>query len=133
MSDQKILTTELFGAPSPRRYKIVGPLPVRGGKVRIRSLTEKESQAFQMACVNTRGAGELRRDRLLDANRRLIAACLVDAEGNPFVTDAQRAEMAEWDNADTSYLYDECARHTGIKQSDIEDLVKNSDGTTVAG
>lgn len=119
---------DLFGKPRPRRYKLVGPLPVLGVTVRIRSLTEREVSGYQMQVLQTSGSG-FRKDRLLDANRRLIALCLVDANGNTFVSDAQRAEMADWDNADTAYLYDECAKHAGINKQELEDLVKNSETT----
>lgn len=132
MDTPKIATSELFGAPSPRRYKIVGPLPVRGCHVRIQSLTEAESQDYQLQVLKTSGGG-FRQDRLRDANRRLIGKCLVNEEGNQFVTEAQLREMAAWDNMDTTFLYDECAKHAGINKSDIEDLVKNSEGTPAAG
>ena len=136
MSDHVIAeATALFGAPSPRRFKIIGPLPVRGQPdglyVRIRSLTEREVSGYQSVLVAKKGDG-LRTDRLKDANRRLIALCLVDGDGNPYVTLAMQSQMADWDAADTGFLYDECANHCGLNKSDIEDLVKNSEGITVA-
>ena len=136
MNDRVITdATTLFGAPSLRRFKIIGPLPVRGQPegmyVRIRSLTERESSEYQAKLVAKKGDG-LRTERLKDANRRLIALCLVDGDGNTYVTPAMQTQMADWDAADTGFLYSECATHCGLSTSDIEDLVKNSEGTTVA-
>ena len=65
--------------------------------------------------------------RIKDAKLRLIQICLVDESGNPFVSDAQRQEMEDWDLAETKFLYEEIASHSGIAQGDIEELVKNSE------
>lgn len=118
---------ELFSTPSKRRFKTIGPLPVRGVHVRIRSLMESEVSAYQNGILNRKG--EYRETRLREATRRLIALCLVDAQGNPICTDAHMAKMASWDSADTQFLYNECAAHCGINTRDIEDLAKNSEPT----
>jgi len=132
MSDVAIVTTDLFGKASLRRFKTIGPLPVRGVHVRIQSLTEREKSNWESETIAKKGDG-LRVDKLRDANRRLLQLCLVDEDGNRFVTDAMRTEMGEWDSADTAFLYDECSRHCGINKADLEGLVKNSEGTTVVG
>jgi len=129
MSETFAVAADLFGkGTKPRRYKVTDPLPVQGVKVRIRSLTEREVSEYQAQTIAKKGDG-LRTDRLKDANRRLIALCLVDGDGNPYVTPAMQTEMADWDAADTGFLYDECAKHCGLNKSDIEDLVKNSEAT----
>jgi len=51
----------------------------------------------------------------------------VDADGNPILSDSDVMRLADWDAADTSFLYEECAKHCGINRQDIEDLVKNSE------
>jgi len=112
-----------------RRFKTLS-LPTSGLKVRIRSLSERELSHYQTATVANRGVG-LKRSRLEDANRRLIALVLVDAAGNRLLSDSQVGKLAEWDSADSSFLYDEAAAHVGIKEGEIEDLVKNSERITV--
>lgn len=129
MSETHIATAaELFGKPSVRRFKVLEPLPVSGHVVRICSLTEREKSAWETATVSKKG--ELRTDRLKDAHRRLFQLCLVDAEGNRYVTDAQREEMREWDSADTGCLYDEIAAFCRINKDDTDALAKNSSTTT---
>lgn len=95
-------------------------LPTSGLVVRIQSLTERERTVFQAALITR--TGETNRERLLDAGRRLIVACLVDGAGNRLLNDGDIQKLADWDSADTEYLYAECGRHTGIggKAEEIE-------------
>lgn len=125
MSDQLATLDELFAGPSRRRYKTIGPLPVKQCRVRIRSLTDAEVSDYQMAVVSSKGTSQAARMR--DANARLICLCLVDADGNPLCAAEHVKQILQWDAADTLYLYDECVRHVGLRRQDIEELVKNSE------
>lgn len=129
MEDFVNSASALFGSPLKRRYKIVGPLPVNGLRFRIQSLSEGELSAYQAVAVGKEG---FRPGRMEDANRRLIAKCLVDGDGNRLLTDGQAAKLAEWDAADATALYNECAQHVGVKREDVDDLAKNSDATAAA-
>lgn len=126
MSETNGLATaeQLMAVAGRRRYHEL-KLPTSDLKVRIRSLTEHELSRYQSATIASSGTG-LRRSKLEDASRRLIVLCLVDDDGNQILSDADVPRLADWDAADTSYLYDECAKHCGINRQDIEDLAKNS-------
>ena len=126
MTDNNHLASEeeLFGKKPARRYCEL-TMPISGHRVRIQSLTERELSRYQMATLASSGTG-LKRSRLEDANRRLIVLCLVDSAGNRLLNDSHLERLAEWDAADTAYLYDQCASHCGINRQDIEDLAKNS-------
>ena len=116
---------QLFAAiDKPRRFKSV-PLPICGLTMRIRSLREDEVSDYQAELVARTGRGILPA-RLKDANRRLMALCLVDSAGNRLLGNGDTAKLAKFDNADAAVLYDECANHAGINREDIETLVKNS-------
>lgn len=130
MSEHIATAADLFGRPSPRRYKTLDPLPVKGLVVRIQSLTEREKADWESETISKKGTG-LRLNKLKDSARRLIQRCVVDADGNCYITDAQREEMCDWDSADTGFLYDEIAAHCRINQDDVEALVKNSETTNV--
>ena len=69
---QELLSRDELLKEAPRRYKIVGPLPVRGGFCRVQSLTELEASRFEAAHMDQTPA--VRRARLEDANRRFVAA-----------------------------------------------------------
>ncbi|MFZ5829822.1 MAG: hypothetical protein ACOY3P_07030 [Planctomycetota bacterium] len=115
--------------PARRRYKEL-VLPVSGLKVRLQSLTEREVQQYQLATVSQTGTG-LKRSRLEDAARRLLVLCLVDSAGNRILGEQHLQQLAEWDAADSNFLYQECAAHAGLKTEDIEGLVKNSQAMNV--
>jgi hypothetical protein len=128
MSETNGLATaeQLMAVAGKRRYYEL-TLPTSKLRVRIRSLTERELSKYQTATIASAGTG-IKRSRLEDATRRLIVMCLVDGEGNQVFTDADVPKLADWDAADTSCLYDDCAKHCGINRQDIEDLVGNSEG-----
>jgi len=116
----------LFSRQPKRRHKTL-QLPVSGHTVRIQSLTERELSEYQAAVLANRGgANSFIKARLIDANRRLIVLCLVDGAGNRILNQSHIQKLAEWDAADTSYLYNECAAHCGINREDIEETAKNS-------
>jgi hypothetical protein len=119
-------------APTPRRYKVL-TLPISGKVVRIRSLTERESAEYQAAATRVQGGQPmLRADRLKDAARRFIVLCLVDSAGNRILNDTHVLKLAEWDAADVQFLWEECSAHVGLKASDLEALVKNSESAPAA-
>lgn len=115
---------DLFHSPPKRRYKRI-TLPVSGHTVRIRSLTELELSRYQAAVISSSGQGVIK-DRLVDANCRLLVLCLVDGEGNQMLTNKHLGQLLRWDGADTAYLYQETAKHVGVNSRDLDDLAKNS-------
>ena len=114
---------EITSKPPQRRYKIIGPTPVNGKKFRIQSLYEAELSSYQAQAVGKDG---FRPAKMEDANRRLIARCLVNADGNRLLSDSQANVLATWDAADTNFLYNECALWVGLKREDPDNLEKNS-------
>src|SRR5438093_4468383 len=120
--NESVLTPvdELFGKPYKRRFKII-MLPISGATVRIRSLTERELSAHQNAAYIVKDASvSTSKARMEDATRRFLALCLCDADGNRLITAADCGKFAEWDSADSSFLYNECSAHTRTKPEDIE-------------
>ncbi len=127
---QKLTNVEQLFTPCKRRHKRV-TLPISKHNVRIQSLTERETAAHQTQTLARSGNYKL--SKLEDAARRLIVMCLVDDAGNRILNYMHMAKIAEWDSADSAFLYKECAAHTGVNTEDIENLVKNSEEITVEG
>ena len=121
---------DLLGVAPKRRFKVVGPLPVSGASVRIRSLFENELSRHQGNAINESGFSPA---KAAAQGRELIALCMVDGDGNPLCGIGQVGRLGKLDSADSSFLYDECAKFVGIKREGIEAIVKNSEGTPVAG
>jgi len=128
MSETKIVASidEMFSGPCKRRYKEIGPTPVGQQCFRIQSLTEGELSKHQSASIGKEGFIPSKAEQ---ANRLLIAKCLVDQDGNRILADSQSAKLSQLDAADSTYLYDEISKHVGLKRDDIGDLAKNSSET----
>lgn len=127
--EPQLLSRDELLADCQRRYTIVGPLPVRGGKARLQSLTEQEASAYDAAKFHR---GELVQARLLDANCRMIAACLVDTAGNRLLGPSDIGRLLTWDRADIEFLYTAARAHIAAKQRPPEDVEKNYDATPAA-
>jgi hypothetical protein len=112
-----------------RRYKEV-TLPASGLTVRIQSLAAGEQSRYETAAMGP--DGKLNRNRMEDAESRLIVKCLVDEAGNRLFSDMQAGELAAWDGADAAFLYRECSKHCGINRQ-TDDLEKNFGETQPAG
>jgi len=114
-----------------REHRIIGPTPKSGLRFRIRNLNAGEVSAYQSVAIGKEG---FEPTRMKDANRRLIALCLVDGDGNRIISDAQAKVIDEWDNRDAVYVYRKCAAFSGLNRESFDEvegeLEKNSDGTT---
>ncbi len=122
---------QLFASGGKRRFDTVD-LPVAGLTVRIRSLTERELSNYQARIQSSRDEQQ-RHNRLAASNRQFIALCVVDDDGNPVIEPNQVGRLMEMDGADSSHLYDACARHCGVTAQDLDELVKNSGETIPSG
>jgi len=114
--------SDLIDAPLRRRYVVTDPCPINKRRFRIQSLTEGELSSYQAMALGKDG---FKQARMEDANRRLIARCLVDRNGNRLLSDSQAVKLIAWDSADTHFLYNACAEHVGLKREDVEALGKN--------
>jgi hypothetical protein len=124
-----LLNRDELLAPCARRYATIGPLPVRGGFVRVQSLSEQEASAYETASYDR---GTLVRARMEDANRRYVAMVLVDQAGNRLLSAADVPKLASWDRADMAFVYAEAQQHVNAKRKPTEDIEKNSDATLAA-
>lgn len=116
-------TRDVFLAPAKRRFKDV-MLPVRGIKLRIRSLMEREKEEYEAAFFR---GDTVRKDKLVDSRRRLIVLCLCDADGQPILSNADLDSLKDLDGADIAHLARECEEHCGFKPGEIEATEKNSE------
>jgi len=123
-------------AKCARRYVQV-PLP-DGSSVRIQSLSEKELAEFEAEVISTpkpkrdRAVDrmvDVRRERMIDSRRRLIAICLVDAEGKRIFTSSNRDldAIGQLDAAITNIIADACRAHIGADEDYFKELAKNSE------
>lgn len=118
-------------ADGKRRFDFVD-LPICGLRIRVRSLFEGELSDYQAALSAARDEGEYHK-RLKSANRRFMALCMADDNGNPIANLKEVGKLSFLDGADSTHLYTECAKHVGIRTQDLDALVgeaeKNSEAT----
>lgn len=123
---------ELFLSKTERRYaKVIFPegyLPpdVKPG---VRSLFDREIRAFEKESQDAKGKKE-RQERLDDAARRLVVLTAIDLNTNELIFDDFDVDsMADVDSMVVSILYSAALKHIGWTAGDVEELVKNSEGT----
>ena len=125
----KLATRKQLIGLCQRRYVEV-ELPELDASVRIQSLSEKEKSDYETRLISKNGRGILK-DRLADATRRLIALCVVDANGDRLFDNTDLSIIAEMDSFVSSRIYEACQEHCGFNKQDIETAVKNSDRVSV--
>ncbi len=110
-----------FFAATKRRFKPV-TLP-SGLGTRIRSLTAGEWADLDMGNVN-KTKGGINPAGMRTSDFRLIAAAVVDGDGNPIFSAADIPQLELMDAADSIALARDIKEHTGIRR-DVEDAIKN--------
>lgn len=127
-SGNGFITREQMLAKAKRRYMEI-EIP-NFGKVRIRSLTERERSNFEADIQGNKG--EYKRAKIVQARRRLIALTVVDDSGNLLLNQPDDVKtLEEQDGAITDAIFAQAMIHCGLGENDIEVLVKNSESVHV--
>ena len=84
--------------------------------VYIRSLPLGELQAWELACLRSKGEG------VDDYRTRYLSKCLVDAEGRELFTSDQLKKISGTIGA---RLFKVAQRHNDLDEKEIEDIGKN--------
>lgn len=126
---------EFFLAKTETRYARVifpeGFLPAELSPG-VRSLTDRELRAFEQESQNAKG--NERKERLEDAGRRLVILTAVDLNTKePVFDDFDVDDLAGIDSLVVSVFYTAALKHIGWTAGDVEELVKNSEGTGDGG
>lgn len=127
MSDVLASRNELLSGLK-RRYDTMR-LPVAGHLVRFQSLSEAEHAAYEMQRLSPNENSILVPDaeQVELVRPRLIALCLVDAEGNRLFGEQDIEQLRLWDSSDTRALYVRLQQHCGMLDGEVrEEAKKNS-------
>jgi len=124
MSDNGFVGRDMFVRPSARRYHEFDVPDF--GRVRIQSLTEREASAYQAGFLNKRGEPAI--NRIAEMRRKLIALCVVDADGTRILDDRDADAIGNGDSAVMTKIQEEIEDHVKFgSDDDLEELAKNSD------
>jgi hypothetical protein len=99
-------------------------VPEWGGRVRLRTMTGTERDAYEAEIVGTRG-GKDRRLNLANMRARLVARCMLGDDGQPlfnYRNPADIDELGSMDAAGLDRVFSECQHINGLTERDIEEL-----------
>jgi hypothetical protein len=117
----QLMERSAFVGKATRRYVTVTIQDF--GSVRIQSLSEREAADYDTQNLDQRG--RWRKRLAAGARRRLIALCLVDADGNRLFTDSEADDLADMDGRIADAIYEECVAHCGFRADQVEAAEKN--------
>ena len=100
------------------------PVPEWGGEVLVRSLTGAERDAYEATMIHLRGTDP--QVNLANARAKLAARSMVDEQGQRLFSDEDVKALSQKSAAALQRVYDVASRLSGLSQSDLEELVKNS-------
>ena len=123
-----MLTRDKLLGSFQRRYRTV-ETPI--GDVRIQNLNEGEKSLWQDA--NYSKDGKLVDNWLSKSRRRLVAACLVDDDGNRLLQAGDEVKLKGVDAGIVAAIADACSDHIGLPLAEQKELEKNSDGAPADG
>jgi hypothetical protein len=97
-------------------------VPEWGGKVRVRAMTADARDAMEQAAFMAA------RDKqpLAGVRARIVARCVIDEQGKLLFSDADIEALGNKSAAALDRIYDVVLRMNAMRQSDVEDLEKNS-------
>ena len=122
-----MLTREQLLGSFQRRYRTVDTLI---GTLRIQNLNEGEKSLWQDA--NYSKEGKLIDGWLGKSRRRLLAACLVDENGDLLLQQDDVARLREVDSGVVAQVAEACSEHIGLPLAEKQELEKNSDEAPAA-
>lgn len=130
MSKNGFVGRDAFVRPALRRYREIDVQDF--GRVRIQSLTEREMSAYQSGFLNKHG--EPVQGKIAEMRRRIIALCVVDADGKRLLTDQDADAIGNGDSAVMGKIQEEIQEHIAFgSDEDLEELAKNSETIHDAG
>lgn len=109
--------------PSIERVEV----PEWGRWVFVRSISAAERDAFDNRSVKRKRGGAVETN-LDNYSARMVALCMCDETGAPMFPDPEKGavDLGKAGSAAIRRLFDVCFRINGLRQSDVEDAVKNS-------
>lgn len=97
------------------------PVESLGLDLQFRHLSGLESDNLQLAVIDPE-TGKVAYSKLKGHRAKLIAACLVDEDGNPVAT---ADDIAQWDNDVINDLHNICRKINKMGKEDVEAEVKD--------
>lgn len=120
--EESIVSREQLLGVKARRFVAI-TVPGLPGKVRLRSLTEREKTDYELAFLDKKGNTD--KKRLDESRRALICLVVVDANGNPILSDEDVKALQDVDAMTTTTIYGAAMKFCGFNIEEPEELRKN--------
>jgi hypothetical protein len=114
---------DILGADDLPREQV--NVPEWGGAVHVRSLTGAERDDFEASMFE--GQGKKARMNSKNLRARLVALCVVDADGERIFADGDVEALGRKSAAALDRVFSAAQRLNGFTQADIEELEGNSE------
>lgn len=101
-------------------------VPEWGGMVRVRGLTGAERDAFEASVVERQGKQS--KLNMTNIRARFVALVVVDGEGKRLFSDADVAALGRKSGVALNRVFEVAQRLSGITETDMSELEKNSAG-----
>lgn len=101
------------------------PVPEWGGDVRVRGLTGRERDAFEMRMAVARRNG----DTDVDLRASLVGRCIVDEDGERLFTDRELGQLARKSGAALDAVFDVVRELSGMTADSVDESAGNFDAT----
>lgn len=99
-----------------------------GKKVRLKMLTAAERDEFEASTVETKRGKQ--KPNLANLRARLVARCMVDAEGNRVFQSGDVARLGRKSSKALDRLFAKCQEINGFSDKDIEEMTEDFDETS---
>lgn len=120
-----LLNREEILKADDRTYKDVN-CPEWGGKVCIKSLSGAERDAFEESILGERKKDGSREVISKNLRAKLVALCAVDKDGSTIFTPDDVHVLGDKNARPLDRLFTEAKKLSGIAESDVEEMIKNS-------
>ena len=124
MSVKALSRDAILGASDIKTEEV--PVPEWGGTVLVRGLTAKQRDEFESGLIET--VGKTQRVTMRNARARLAALSIVGEDNEPLFSPADVFLLGEKSGAALDRVFAVASRLSGIGDSDMDELTKNSSG-----
>lgn len=117
-----LLTKEAILAANDLKTEVV-QVPEWGGEVMITTMTAAAKDDYEQSLVNM--VNGQARENLSNIRAKLVAACLVDEEGNRLFSSKEIEQLGSKSGKAMDRVFEAASRLNAISQDDIDELAKN--------
>lgn len=107
---------------------VILDIPEWGGTINVRGMSGHERDQFEQSLIQQRGKDQ--RVNMKNARAKIVVLCAVDEDGNRIFTDTDISALGRKSAKALDRIFTVAQDLSGIKEDDLDELTKNSEGMT---